>query len=365
MTDPPSPPSDAVGPGDPGQLESLYRSVLKPRIDALEGERLRIRRGLIGSLAIVGGTLLLVIAVVMLEIPGAAWLVLGILAAGVVVAGRRSWTLGLATIGHRARFKREVLAEVFGFVCPGASYAPDRRIATEILVESRIFRIFDQRVLDLVRGDDLVRGRIGETPFEVSELSVVMAGGKSGPGAFVGPFFHFDFNKTLRGVTIVQPEGSEVWAGGAQDGRQLVAMENTVFESRFAVYATDPVEARYILTPALMERIVRIRAETGRPIYLAFSGGRAFVAIHYGRELFEPDIHSTTSLAAIAEMAKHFALAEFLVRELDLNTRIWTKETDASLLAAPSAAGPLEAFSPAAPIEPGEAGGKASPQPSP
>ncbi len=54
--------------------------------------------------------------------------------------------------------------------------------------------------------------------------------------------------------------------------------------------------------------------------------------MHFGRPLFEPSIASTTSRAAIEEMAEHFGMAEFVVQELDLNTRIWTKEVDASLL---------------------------------
>jgi hypothetical protein len=316
----PAVPAAAVDPAprpvDPA-LESLYRSVLRPRLDALEGERRRIRRELTRLFFVIVPPLVLLLVALSVDIPGAGWVAFGLVVAAIVVIARRASPLGLAIIVHRARFKREVLTEVFALVCPGASYAPDRRITTELLLESRFFRIHDDRVLALVRGDDLVRGRIAETPFEVSELSVVRAGGKSAPEPFAGLFFHFDFNKTLSGVTVVQPEGSELWAGGSEEGRQLVPMESPVFESRFTVYASDPVEARYILTPALMERIVRIHAETGRQILLSFSGGRAFVAIHYGRELFEPDVRETTSLAAIAEMAQHFALAEQLVRLYD------------------------------------------------
>ncbi|MEP7119237.1 MAG: hypothetical protein ABI880_16735, partial [Acidobacteriota bacterium] len=59
---------------------------------------------------------------------------------------------------------------------------------------------------------------------------------------------------------------------------------------------------------------------------------RAYIGVHYGRALFEPGIAATTSIDSIREMAAHFALAEGVVTELDLNTRIWTKGVDASLL---------------------------------
>ena len=70
-------------------------------------------------------------------------------------------------------------------------------------------------------------------------------------------------------------------------------------------------------------------------MFLGFKGTRAYLGVHYGRPLFEPGIAATTSVAAIHEMAAHFALAEGVVHELDLNTRIWTKDVDESLLHAP------------------------------
>ena len=65
---------------------------------------------------------------------------------------------------------------------------------------------------------------------------------------------------------------------------------------------------------------------------MAFRNNRAYLGINYGRALFEPGIASTTSKEAIEEMAGLFALAETIVHELDLNTRIWTKDVDDSLL---------------------------------
>ena len=46
---------------------------------------------------------------------------------------------------------------------------------------------------------------------------------------------------------------------------KLVKLENVEFEKQFAVYSTDQLEARYILTPQLMERLLAVQsAESGR-----------------------------------------------------------------------------------------------------
>ena len=111
-----------------------------------------------------------------------------------------------------------------------------------------------------------------------------------------------------------------------------MALEHPGFAAAFRVHASDEVEARYILTPSMMERILALQARSERPIHLAFRNNRAFLGVNYGRALFEPAIAASTSLSAIHEMAAHFALAEGIVQELDLNTRIWTKDVDESLL---------------------------------
>jgi hypothetical protein len=94
----------------------------------------------------------------------------------------------------------------------------------------------------------------------------------------------------------------------------------------------------------MMERILALQARTSHPVHLAFKNNRAYLGVNYGRPLFEPAIRESTSSAAIHEMAAHFALAEGIVEELDLNTRIWTKGIDASLLDAPDARGPDDVF---------------------
>src|SRR5262249_11689393 len=69
------------------------------------------------------------------------------------------------------------------------------------------------------------------------------------------------------------------------------------------------------------------------------------VAVDYGRSLFEPSIAETTSFEALAEMADLFRLADLVVQELDLNTRIWTKGVDARLLDEQPAVDPIATIS--------------------
>ncbi|MDD3276584.1 MAG: DUF3137 domain-containing protein, partial [Kiritimatiellales bacterium] len=108
---------------------------------------------------------------------------------------------------------------------------------------------------------------------------------------------------------------------------ELIKLEDPEFEKAFAVYSTDQVEARYILSPALMRRMLEFKAKTGTKVYFSFTGDEVNIGISSTKNRFEPKLFSTV---LDIEMAREFVddlqLALGIVDDLNLNTRIWTKE---------------------------------------
>lgn len=330
----------------PARIAALYATTLEPRIAALESLRLSLKSYLTKGLLCIGipFALFFLSDVVALVLPSGFAFLTGILAfglifGGVLIAGFKFLIPGYtAYSNYKIRFKNEVVSEVFKIVSPSATYSPAEGVAKADFDEPGLFNPRGGCV-----SDDRVHGTIGLTPFEAAEVrSAYSTGGKnkSTVVVFHGLFFHLDFNKTLRGVTIVQPEDASSSQLGSRASLTKVALENPAFEQAFAVFASDEVEARYILTPAMMEQILALRQRAGKPVFLAFKNNRAYIGVHYGRALFEPGIATTTSLESIQEMAAHFALAEGVIHELDLNTRIWTKGVDDELLERDAAAEP-------------------------
>ena len=66
-----------------------------------------------------------------------------------------------------------------------------------------------------------------------------------------------------------------------KNGARLVLLEDPVFENLFAVYADNEVEARKILTPAMMQRIVKLRSDFGKDLMLSFSGNMLCYAVSF------------------------------------------------------------------------------------
>ena len=74
--------------------------------------------------------------------------------------------------------------------------------------------------------------------------------------------------------------------------RQEVRLEDVVFSRKWNVYADDQVEARYVLTPVMMERMVRVKKMFhGNRLDFGFWDKEMLIAIHTGKDMFE-----TTSL---------------------------------------------------------------------
>lgn len=71
-----------------------------------------------------------------------------------------------------------------------------------------------------------------------------------------------------------------------------VNLEDIVFSKKWKVYADDQVEARYVLTPALMERMLAVKKLFhGNRLDFSFWGSNLLIAVHTNKDMFE-----TTSL---------------------------------------------------------------------
>jgi hypothetical protein len=76
-----------------------------------------------------------------------------------------------------------------------------------------------------------------------------------------------------------------------------------------------------------MERIREFKCKLGTDLYLSFLGSKVFGAISIEKNLFEPKVFSSVlDCNVISEYYGQLQLGIGVVDELNLNTRIWTKE---------------------------------------
>lgn len=98
-------------------------------------------------------------------------------------------------------------------------------------------------------------------------------------------FSSFDRSKTSFGhLQIFEREFlSNIQGWTAQ---HKVQTEDEAFNKRFAVFAADPHNAFYILTPRMLEQITQFADAVGEQIAITFTGPFLYVAIHRTRSMF-------------------------------------------------------------------------------
>ncbi|MEM7662842.1 MAG: DUF3137 domain-containing protein [Pseudomonadota bacterium] len=105
---------------------------------------------------------------------------------------------------------------------------------------------------------------------------------------FRGQCIRFDFHKQFYGETLVARDSGIFNRFGGGGDMKRAKLEDPKFEKAFEVYTTDQVEARFLLTPDFMQKLVDLEeAFHGGKLRCAFVGGEMFVALE-GGDLFEP-----------------------------------------------------------------------------
>lgn len=118
-------------------------------------------------------------------------------------------------------------------------------------------------------------------------LPLVSPRSSTGVHSFRGLFSYGTLPRPARGFVLLLPDHMEdklgylahtIQAMRKQNGASLVKMEDPEFERLFAVYADDEVEARMLLTPAMMQRITALRNAFPRDLMLSFVENRFYFA---------------------------------------------------------------------------------------
>lgn len=97
-------------------------------------------------------------------------------------------------------------------------------------------------------------------------------------------------------------------------------------DSWLRLFITHRVEARYLLTPRTMERLLELRVKLGH-VEVSFVGSRVCIAAPgFPYIAFEPNVSRPfTDAGQISQIFGMLLLVIGIVEDLDLNTRIWTK----------------------------------------
>ena len=199
--------------------------------------------------------------------------------------------------------------------------------------EVRASEIFDG--FDRFRADDLVCANVDGVDFMFCDIRLEKDIGTGIPFIFKnnyatffeGPFFVANFNKKIcsdvfvfSNTTLPPSELQHKLLGGRE-----IPIDNADFNQNFTIYANDAMTVMYVLTPALMEKILSLKQLVKSDISLSFKQNKIYIAIARGADSFEPSLDQPILNARIANDIKADLDAMLqIVKILKLNEKIWT-----------------------------------------
>lgn len=314
------------------ELTDFYYDHLYKDLKELDEAREKIKRKLIIVNAVLA---IIALIVIMIIYDASGGFNDGIIFVAIAGFGISKMLQKFMTSDYTVDFKSKVIQPLIEAIDDNLSYSQNGYVSEYHFKRSKIFR---HRV-DRYSGNDLVKGKVDGVPLKFSDIHAEYKtkdskGRTSWHTIFNGLFILAEFNKHFKGKTIVLPDTAEKhfgsligkWLQSKNVSRdKLVKLDDPEFEKHFVVYGTDQVEARYILTHSMMQRLVEFKKRSKHNLFISFVGTQIYLAIESG-DNFEPTVYRTLlSYKQAMSYITTLKLAIGVIEDLKLNQRLWSK----------------------------------------
>lgn len=304
-------------------FRQFYNQVIHPELLNMEKRRKRLVKlltlsvGLIIATGVMAAYIGIFVVTLMLMLPVGFWI---------------TYLLFRVQV-YFLEFKPRIVELILDFIDNDVNYSemkykPKGSISKGKFLESRIFK----RAEDYV-GEDLIAGKVRETPFTLCELRVKTF---SDVHSKLDPVFHGIFlvadyhNLDMKGSLLVLPDEYKQYmlqseksfhlhGGRRQHGKTLPE-----FETWFNTYATPDMRLSDVLSPEFQKAILDFRLmyqqqNRKRDLYLSIIGDNIYIAISQDRDLLEPSLWaSNVDFSLVKEFHDDIAMLLRFILRLDV-----------------------------------------------
>ncbi len=191
-----------------------------------------------------------------------------------------------------ANYKKEAKTDIMNMFMKffaGFRYEPEEGLSYYDIRDSYIFPDFDE-----LHTDDCFSGLYNGVGVRICEEKLISnhvwhMKTRYNVIAFLGVVLELDMNKKFLHHTFVVKDRGIMNSLNKHRGFQKVALEDVRFESSFEAYSQNQIEARYLLTTAFMERMLKLKElYGGTNIQFSFNENKVLIAINTRENMFEP-----------------------------------------------------------------------------
>jgi hypothetical protein len=207
-------------------------------------------------------------------------------------------------------------------------YSPKGFIPKSRFLESHIFTTADDYA-----GEDLIRGQVRETPFELCELRVREFSSVRNrlDYIFSGVFLIGDFRRyDMNGAVLILPDTYRKYLVRSEKafhrigGRRVHDHLLPEFEAFFDTYATPDTRVQDIVSEDLQRAILDFRLRfqkinRDKEIYCSIIGDKIYLALTRKKDILEPSLWaSNVSFEVILEFYEDLSILLDIVKQVDV-----------------------------------------------
>ena len=313
------------------KFNSYYEQVLRPKLEQSD----KIRRRYLGIffILLLMATVfypLMIYAILTMSTDGLVGLgsILG--ASGFVIL-----TLRGPIYFYKKKVKNNIMSDFANFFGT-FSYENGKYLPDNLLIKSELFKNYNTH-----SGDDYFYGTYKDVGIMISEekLQKITVSYETSTNIdgyttkkqntrkktiFQGICILLTMNKNFKGRTVVLKDKGLFNVFKHISGLQRVKLEDIRFEELFEVYSSDQIEARYLLTAAFMERMLKLsELYGGKSIQFSFKDNQLLLAIPTKKDMFEACsfFRSNVNKKKIDKVFEQFYTVFSVVDILKLNQR--------------------------------------------
>jgi len=215
------------------------------------------------------------------------------------------------------KYKVEVKSKILPLICSffGQLTYKNKAEIDESILALEIFPSYETASVE-----DSIEGNYKDLNLKIFELILKIHGRKKSRTTFQGLVLIVNHTKDFQAKTLVTRDlgGLGNWIEQPK-GLERIHLEDPDFENRFEVHGNNQVEARYLLTTAFMERLLKLsQTPLGRGIRCEFVNKQVVLTLRSNKNILEPNsvLQSTLSLKTLhlflAQMNEIFSLIDAL-----------------------------------------------------
>lgn len=247
--------------------------------------------------------------------------------------------IGAGGFGWAALSKRAAISTIKGGMNDAIAHALDMRYSLIVNPggEFELAKTFGMvPTFERSNFEDLWVGTVGVHSFQVYEakLEVERSNGKSSywETVFDGSVSTIGFARRFNAVTLVERAGQRMRLFGLLGEKDLISlggielgkveMVDPRFGEEFAVWSNDQVEARYLVHPAYVEKLMAVEAAfAGEEIRCLFNGGQLIIVLESGNLFESGSLDASQDRGLLAKTIDQFGTLVDLAAELNERAR--------------------------------------------